>query len=635
MRRLVRAIALGTLAAYLALPSTAIAATVTLGVQETDTSAYPTVRIRVTLPPEALGAEAEEMRFTALENGVALSQVDAEPVSSDQVQEVVLVLDASGSMKGEPLVDAQAAAEHFLNVLGPAAQVAVVKVGSKPSILSAFTSDREVIRSTIRSLSAGGGSAVFDSLGVAASLPALTTPNAHRTIVLLSDGSDRGSAAGLNETVRRLVAAKTSVLAVTLQSAETNNVALQTLAAGTGGRLLSASDSSGLLGSFEAAAREIDSRYDLTFVSNKPRTKDVDVDLFAEGGASKAVARLAFPNPLLATLGTGSPAATVRLRTNRYAAIGAVLAAFGFAALGFFGLFTLLFRDRTSMDQLRFYDQLKGGTEGGGKRVDPTTAKMLDAVGYVAGKRELTQLIRSRLEAAGLPIRPVEFITGHLVSVLIVGVALQLLSGRFSVSLLGIIVAAVAPLLYLSFKATQRLNAFELQLPDVLTLIAGSLRAGWGMQQAIDHVVAEASAPASQEFKRAQTEARLGMSLDDALESMAARMGSADFTWAVSAIAIQREVGGNLAEVLDIVAATIRDRTVLRRHVSSLTAEGRLSAIILFVLPFVEGLILVIVNPRYMERLVGEPLGIGMVVAGLVLLLIGGFWLRAVTNVEV
>lgn len=148
-------------------------------------------------------------------------------------------------------------------------------------------------------------------------------------------------------------------------------------------------------------------------------------------------------------------------------------------------------------------------------------------------------------------------------------------------------------------------------------------------------VVNETTPPASDEFRRVQTEARLGLPVEDALQAMADRVSSEDFAWAVSAISIQREVGGNLAEVLDVVAATIRDRSALRRHVSALTAEGRISAYILLALPFAEALFLYVVNPTYMRPMFTEPLGWVIMGSGLLLLLVGSIWLVRAMKVEV
>ncbi|MHB8050818.1 MAG: type II secretion system F family protein, partial [Coriobacteriia bacterium] len=173
------------------------------------------------------------------------------------------------------------------------------------------------------------------------------------------------------------------------------------------------------------------------------------------------------------------------------------------------------------------------------------------------------------------------------------------------------------------------------QLPDVLNLIAGALRAGWGLQQSVDLVVEQMAPPVSTEFARAQTEVRLGRPVEEALETVARRTRSEDFSWAVTAIGIQRDVGGNLAEVLDLVAATIRDRGALKRQIAGLTAEGRLSAWILLLLPFVLIGLLMVVNPSYIAALFSTGPGLVMLVIGGVLLLTGALWLRSIVTIEV
>ena len=146
-------------------------------------------------------------------------------------------------------------------------------------------------------------------------------------------------------------------------------------------------------------------------------------------------------------------------------------------------------------------------------------------------------------------------------------------------------------------------------LPDTLQLMAGSLSAGYSMPQAVDTVVREANPPISTEFNRALVETRLGVDLEDALDGIADRMESVDFAWVVMAIRIQREVGGNLAEVLTTVAATLRERERLRRQVQVLSAEGRLSAWILGGLPIVFALYLLLVRPDYLLPMVQNVLG--------------------------
>ena len=145
----------------------------------------------------------------------------------------------------------------------------------------------------------------------------------------------------------------------------------------------------------------------------------------------------------------------------------------------------------------------------------------------------------------------------------------------------------------------------------------------------------ESSGPMAVELNKAIVEARLGVPIEDALDTVARRMDSVDFEWVVMAIRIQREVGGNLAEVLNNVAATMRERERLRRQVDVLSAEGRLSAVILGALPLLFVVYLILVRPEYIGVLVTNPLGIAMIVVGVILLIAGGFWLRKVVTVEV
>ena len=146
-------------------------------------------------------------------------------------------------------------------------------------------------------------------------------------------------------------------------------------------------------------------------------------------------------------------------------------------------------------------------------------------------------------------------------------------------------VCGVGPTMVLRRTLKRRTEKMREQLPDVLTIMASSLRAGHSFMQALDMVAREIPQPAATEFQRVVSEIRLGRPTDDALEALATRVGSADFRWAVLAVNIQREVGGNLAEILDNVADTLRERAMIRRQIQVLTAEGRLSAWVLAALP--------------------------------------------------
>lgn len=202
---------------------------------------------------------------------------------------------------------------------------------------------------------------------------------------------------------------------------------------------------------------------------------------------------------------------------------------------------------------------------------------------------------------------------------------------------LAIVFALLAPLaakLVLAVRTGARRAKFAQQLDDTLQLIAGNLRAGYGIVQALDAVARDADAPTSEEFARAVNQTRIGRDLDDALADTAARMRSDDFMWTAQAISINRHTGGNLAEVLARVGATIRERNQIRRQVWALSAEGRLSAIVLICLPIAVTLALLVVQPGYLAVFVESIVGIPALVVAALLGIVGSLWMLAVVRVK-
>jgi tight adherence protein B len=320
----------------------------------------------------------------------------------------------------------------------------------------------------------------------------------------------------------------------------------------------------------------------------------------------------------------------------------ALIALFVFAAVGLAvaGLALLLQRERNAMNQLRFYEQLQQGNATNAadeSLVDPTSVRgrVLGVAGTVVSRSGFDHVIRRELERAGLPLRPVEYMTLHAAAALGTGLLAQLVFRNAVLTGVVVLAMALGPIVLLRSRSKKRTETFQAQLPDVLNLLAGSMRAGWGLLQAVGIVVKEMGAPAGPELARVVTEARLGLPLEDALQRMAERVESEDFQWAVTAIGIQREVGGNLAEVLDLVAETIRERAGLRGQINSLTGEGKLSAGVLVALPFLEGFVLWMLNPGYFSRLISSPIGIMAGAGAIVLIVIGTIWLQRIVSIEV
>lgn len=253
----------------------------------------------------------------------------------------------------------------------------------------------------------------------------------------------------------------------------------------------------------------------------------------------------------------------------------------------------------------------------------------------VAERRGALQQIETALEQANLPIRPGEAILAAIATALITGLVIGAFTRSWIWGMASAVVVLVVAGLAVSITASRHRKKFESQLPDTLTLISTSLRAGYSLLQAVEAVAAESPEPTAREFGRAMAEIRLGRSVTDALTDVATRMESQDFEWAVLAISIQREVGGNLAEVLQTTAETMLQRNRLRREMHALTAEGRISAIVLSALPiFLLGLIWFL-NPEYIEPLYSTTSGMAALGVAGVLIVIGIVWLNRIVNVEV
>lgn len=255
--------------------------------------------------------------------------------------------------------------------------------------------------------------------------------------------------------------------------------------------------------------------------------------------------------------------------------------------------------------------------------------------GKVAEAGGFGQKLDHQLEQAGFPLKGGEVVVVTVLAA-VGGGLLALVLGQPLVLML-IVGAATGtiPFIMLRLALRKRDQKLRDQIPDVLTIMASSLRAGHSFLQALDTVSKEIEEPAATEFNRAIAEIRLGRPTEEALNSMADRVGSEDFKWAVLAINIQREVGGNLAEILDTVADTIRDRARIRRDVDTLTTEGRLSAYILLAMPFAIAGYLMIVNPSYLELLWTTLPGVVMVVIAGCLMSVGTVWMRKIIKIDV
>ena len=266
------------------------------------------------------------------------------------------------------------------------------------------------------------------------------------------------------------------------------------------------------------------------------------------------------------------------------------------------------------------------------------TSSLLARTGIVAeralGDASVLRRLAHVLDRSDWTLSPGEFSVVSAVAAALTGLVGLVVAGGVGFFVLAPI-GLVTPYMFVLRSVRRRRIAFDAQFPDVLDLVAASLESGASVAHALQLVVDEADEPAAGEFGRVLTATRMGMSLSEALEEAADRIGSKDLDWTVTAITVQQRTGGKLAEILRIVARTMRDRSEVQRELVALTAEGRLSAYILGSLPFALAGFLMLANPHYLKPLLADPIGVAMLIGSAVLMSAGFIWMRRVVRVEV
>ncbi len=640
-----RAFALGLLAVLVAaVPARAQEIQPELRIDEVDQSGFPDVVLTVTVPTELNSLDLTPENFFVSENDRNVDfEVEQLPVSELQI---ALLVDTSGSMNGSPINSARGAVRGFVDAMPPDVEMSLIGFGATAQLLVPSTTDQDQILSGIADLTADGETALYDGL-VQAAASFDGDPDGRRTIVLLSDGGDTVSTATLDEALVELIGSEASLIIVELESPESDPAALLRLEAATGGALVPASDPAALEGIYADTASDLINQYELMFEANGQGATTLLVavragDIVAQGST---VARFPIPTPIVETPTTTTslpPPTTlapvvaapvpVDISLPWYATTYGLMVGAGavFAAATLVLLLLLPSRKRA----IAAFTSLSGISTRApqGKLSELTNKATLFAEDTL--KRGTGEgWLRLKLDNAGLRIRDGEFLL-MLAAFTVVAVVGGLLFGNplIAAGLGGILVLAAISLL--NFLGARRSKAFRLQLPDSLQLISGSLRAGFGLNQAITAVAGEQDAPANEEFARAQLEVHLGREVEDALRSMAVRTQSEDLPWVAEAIEIHREIGGDVADLLDQIAATVRERERVRGQIEVLSAEGKVSGFVLVLLPFVIAGITWTVAPDYIGELTGTPTGQLMLAGGLTSMVIGIFWIRRIVRLE-
>lgn len=263
------------------------------------------------------------------------------------------------------------------------------------------------------------------------------------------------------------------------------------------------------------------------------------------------------------------------------------------------------------------------------KRSAAVKGKFRDVVHRIAMKLQSIQKenrMDMKMQQADWPLLGSEYEVMLVIFGVLCGIITLAATLKPWIALAAGLAGVILGLMFLDIYIKRRQKAFTNQLGDMLTMVANALRAGFSFMQAFELIAREMDAPIGREVQKVVNEVNVGATLDTALENMQKRVESPDFELVVTAVLIQRQVGGNLAQILDTISGTIQERIRMRREVMALTAQGRMSGIVLSVLPIGLGVILTLINPDYMKPLFNEKIG-QMAIAGALILEVIGFYI--------
>lgn len=561
--------------------------------------------------------------------------------------EIVYVVDVDNRNVANGVLSAFAAGidDATVDLVG-SVEVGIVAAGREPELVSRLTTDRLQPGRDLRAVEADRGTALYDAVALAAEAFS-DTEGVVRTVVVLAGGPDTASEGAIGDAESALLQRGVQLITVAAGAADTG---LDQMAERTGGvslivplvvedgeAIASVDPGPAVMTAATMAADRLLVVYESA--GEPGQRPNVVLDLGGEVLSFSYPVGVLTTNALQLAPNRAGPPKDPGLFGQPVVLYVSVLFAFAAISTGLWALGSMYAGGDTSLDKVlaRYSERDETLDEADVQEMLVQTAlirRAIDLTENFAERRGFLTRVEELLERANLPVRAGEamFFLSLVVIAVFGGVAL--FSGSIFIAALIALVAAGAGYAGIQLAAKRRLKAFEAQLPDTLQLLAGTLRAGYSLPQGLDAVSIEIADPMGHELRRAITEAQLGRELEDALANIAERLDSPDFAWAVMAIGIQREVGGNLAEVLLTVAETMIQRERLRREVAALTAEGRVSAGILSMLPPGLGVVMWVMNPDYVGVLFSRTIGLVLVGLAVVSGLIGLAWMKKVITID-
>ncbi len=634
-RRFGAAAGLGLLTlAFAVAPASAAAPSAPLAVRRVDTTAMPKVAVDVQTGGHAL----DQAGLILVENGKRISPSSVRALSDAQLPTAtVLVVDTAQSMNGAKMFATSAALKQLIAAKGPADQMAIVAFGSTARTVQEFTADQIALDAAVDRLSIGGSAVLNDGVRLGANLLS-EQPAALPQMVIVADSGDKGSVSTAAAATAEVLSSNALTYVIGLRFTSVDLSGPAAFASGTGGAMVTSTDPGSTPDAMRQVIAGFHDQYRITYESALTGGHAGDLEITAPGLSGRAqivpggvaLGQATNPSPVQLRQAPGL------LRGKAGLLLVAVLVLAAAALLTYAGAL-LLTREGSALTSalLQFGDPKGGDADTEGSLIQSAfIQRAVNATGRLARERGLLEIVEGKLEQADLALRPAEALFIYLIAAVLLTVVALVGSGPV-MAVIALLFVIIAPPAILNFMAAQRLRKFTTQLPDTLQLLASSLRAGFSFLQGVEAVAQEVDDPMGAELRRVIVEARLGRPVQDSLEECAARMKSDDFDWAVMAVSIQREVGGNLADLLQTVSVTMIERERLRRDVKALTAEGRMSAIVLGCLPPGLAMVFYTTNPGYI-RVLFTHLG-GQIALGLACfaMLTGFFWMKKIVDIKV
>ncbi len=624
------------LAARIAVTSAAIAAlaapTLALGQGATPTltespgAGFPDRAYLLQLP-NTRALTAAQVNVT--ENGGPVAGLAVTPPGGSK-SGAILLIDASNSMKGAPIQNAMAASRAFLAERKADLPVAIVVFGPDDDVLTDFTTDKAELSAAVAATPATAeGTHIYDAL-IRVSALADAEGLERTTVVLLSDGTDIGSDASRADALTAAANENIRIISVGLSSPQYDPETLKSLANRTGGTYVETATPAELKPIFQEIGQQLSREYEMTYRSLLPPQREAKV-VARVAGYAPASATYTTPTLDLTARGTFERPWIDKVIVSPWLMVFIIIAVLALIA---FALLTAVdVRNRSYKRRMAQYVTVPTEEESRLRRAE-VAAILADTAQRAVGEHRWWQRFETDVELGGFRVSALALAGWTIVG----GIAASLVAAVVLQSLWALLVGLAAPFVtrfVVSRRVRKKRKEFSEQLPDNLDVLAGAMRTGHSTMGALSVMVDSADEPSKSEFRRVLQDEQLGVPLDDALMVMARRMESQDAEQIALVMRLQREAGGNTAEVLDRVAEVIRGRMELRRLVEVLTAQARISRWILTGLPIFVLLSLIFTGGDFLDPMLHSLVGKIALVFAAIMVMIGSLWIKQLAKLDV